>query len=47
MSKKYITLKFPVDDWKSARWVINCFQAAIHDCYAVGAPRRVEVDKPS
>ena len=41
---KYITLKIDADDWQTARWVINCFQAAIHDHYTENAPRRIEAD---
>lgn len=42
--KKYITLKIDADDWKTARWVINCFQAAVHSAYTENAPRRIEAD---
>lgn len=45
MKKKTITLKLDASDWKATRWVINCFQAAVHDAYSEGAPRRLEADK--
>ena len=44
MSKKHITLKIPVENWKAARWIINSFQWAIHKTYEEGAPRRIEAD---
>jgi hypothetical protein len=44
MKKKYITLKIDADDWKTARWVINCFQSAVHNAYTGDAPRVIEAD---
>ena len=40
-----ITLKFDAKDWKTARWVINCFQSCVHDSYIEGSIRRVQADK--
>jgi hypothetical protein len=45
IKKEEIILKFPANDWKAVRWVINCFQDSVHNSYSENAPRRVEADK--
>lgn len=45
VNKKYGTSGDRIEIAKTAIWVVNCARAGIANSYAVGAPRRVEMEE--